>query len=247
VLQRVPHSSSIGWSPSACVPMLTWSDCCFDFGQHRLHHHPHLYTCLSTCPSPSCPRSILWPSVPRSKLHVCPSPLSVHRTQTPCLTFSIAIDRLTLNTCTLQRKVWTRPNDPKPRKGKERRSLEMSKLGPQRHEQWLDATKKKQSLVPNDMSKSSTEPSKRARVCLVLSQSMPQLTVPKIRFHLIYDLTCGHLWHAAFVKTCMQCISSLSSPKVWWTFSLPQARHATCSVWLFMAKNQQAPSPQEEA
>jgi hypothetical protein len=205
VLQRVPHSSSIGWSlrpirlrllarsashsavffsqknqpnqpdfspseqaASACVPVLTWSDCSFDFGQHHLHHHPHLYTCLSTCPSLSRPRSILWPSVPWSKLRVCPSPLPVHRTRTPCLTFSIAIDRLTLNTCTLQRKVWTHPNDPKPRKGKERRSWEMSKLGPQRHEQWLDATEKKQSLVPNDMSKSSTEPSKRG-ICLVLS------------------------------------------------------------------------------
>jgi hypothetical protein len=38
----------------------------------------------------------------------------------------------------------------------------MSKLNPQRHRQWLDATEKKQSLAPKDMGNGLTQPSKNS-------------------------------------------------------------------------------------
>lgn len=38
-----------------------------DFGQHHLHLHPHMYTCLSTSPYVRHPRYILQFSVPRTK------------------------------------------------------------------------------------------------------------------------------------------------------------------------------------
>lgn len=48
--------------PPSCgpIPILTSVNIVF-------HHLPRIYTCLSTCPNASCPRSILRPLVPRSK------------------------------------------------------------------------------------------------------------------------------------------------------------------------------------
>jgi hypothetical protein len=100
--QCMSRSSSTMQSPSAHAHTLTWSDHCLNFGQHRLHHHPRMYTRILTCPSASHPWSILPPFVPWFKPRVYPSPLLVHRAQISHLTFSIAIDRLTLNICTSQ-------------------------------------------------------------------------------------------------------------------------------------------------
>lgn len=100
------HSSSTMQSPSARAHTLTWSDRHLNFGQHRLHHHPRMYTRISTCPSASHPWSILPPFVPWFKPRVCPSPLPLHHSRSIVhrlrhLTFTITVDRLGApNTCT---------------------------------------------------------------------------------------------------------------------------------------------------